>query len=99
MNDDTQERAVMHIRITAPPMITFLRARLYLNASCTLPPIFVAPFPKKGDSEACKTTALAVRFASRTVSLRCCAVSAGRGVRTTAPLCVSWFNQTEIMLV
>src|SRR5262245_39985515 len=36
MNDDTQQRAVMQIRITAPPMITFLRARLYLNASCTL---------------------------------------------------------------
>src|SRR5215831_3778389 len=27
----------MQIRITAPPMITFFRARLYLNASCTLP--------------------------------------------------------------
>jgi len=31
-NDDTQDRAVMQIGITAPPIITFLRARSYLNA-------------------------------------------------------------------
>src|SRR6266542_5779717 len=44
-NDYTQERAVMQIRITAPPMITFLRARLYLNASCTLPIFFLFLLP------------------------------------------------------
>jgi hypothetical protein len=35
-NDDTQDMAVMQIRITAPPVITPLRARSYLNASLML---------------------------------------------------------------
>ena len=32
----TQDRAVMRIRITAPSMITSLRAQVYLNAALTL---------------------------------------------------------------